>query len=226
MSGLSAAPELSSPHQYSGGGVTANQNHLWSVRVSYSEAECGPWVQRENFSDKLHQTPAVPFFPSVNLGDFSPLFHSFASPLYIFYFFHHYYHYHAIFALIHMLNTFPKGIQEYTHFVWAILHFIETNNEWGVSSHFRTATLAPSFRDWYKLTAATTWRENRNLDVSLFYYLDFYWFIEEHIVFEIPLKWMRQLADVAQAGARWVALKASGGNKFIQLEANGWLDFI
>lgn len=42
MSGLSAALELSSTHHYSGGGVTANQNHLWSVRVGYSEAECGP----------------------------------------------------------------------------------------------------------------------------------------------------------------------------------------
>lgn len=31
-SGLSAAPELSSTHQYSGGGVTANQNRLWSVK--------------------------------------------------------------------------------------------------------------------------------------------------------------------------------------------------
>lgn len=31
-SGPSAAPELSSTHQYSGGGVTANQNRLWSVK--------------------------------------------------------------------------------------------------------------------------------------------------------------------------------------------------
>lgn len=31
-SGLSAAPELSSTHQYSGGGVTANQNRLWPVK--------------------------------------------------------------------------------------------------------------------------------------------------------------------------------------------------